>query len=490
MPMHNGDRSGDAEEKPKQIFDQWCEVSTCMGVIDCYLARSLLGKIFWIVILTVGLCLTGWQVSMSVASFVGSEPFQVTISNQLQKDGIDFPNVTVCNYNRIKQSHIEKHNMTPELLSYIFQLMPTVAGYDLPAGYFDKNDTKTNWSKLEEQAYDRYLASGGFRNIFEFFRVHGHTVDETFFKVSAGMEKIDLQDLQEQFTLYGKCWKINPNFKQTLPGAGNALQLIMNPRLDEYMNIIYNNYLEEGMVLSFTYVDEPYIPEPVIVAPGTSVSISLSTTKHTIQIPNPRLRKPFCNSKPELKVMNGTMYDGDLQILYSYNLQEKCPYVSDRLQNDSCYMICQKPCTEFFTVRATVTSTKLISDRQRNLMIDLYRKGDSSRNTENVTIMDQMFASFIKADIYFSDKEISVSETGESNPLFVFIGNIGGQLGLWTGISIMTVVQCFYYIVICLFGSCGKKRRIEDTTWSYDILALEWSYSMNKYSLRDVLDIF
>ena len=60
---------------------------------------------------------------------------------------------------------------------------------------------------------------------------------------------------------------------------------------------------------------------------------------------------------------------------------------------------------------------------------------------------------FIIAEIYFESFQSRRIDYTEKMSLFSLVGNFGGILGLWLGVSIMTVIQLLYYLSeTCLRG--------------------------------------
>ena len=90
----------DATNK-KELFSEWCEITTCAGVVDWHLARTYHGKIFWTIFLSVGLGVTIWQTATVIIGFVTDSHFHTMLTVKL--DPIPFPNVTLCNMNRINR---------------------------------------------------------------------------------------------------------------------------------------------------------------------------------------------------------------------------------------------------------------------------------------------------------------------------------------------------------------------------------------------------
>lgn len=102
--------------------------------LDTYAARSSLGtvvfmkeaghwwyRIFWICIFLGGMAATIYNVQMLLVLYFS---FQVNTQVSLGYAKLDFPTVTICNINPIRQSMLDQYG-TPEMKNFVAQLKPT-----------------------------------------------------------------------------------------------------------------------------------------------------------------------------------------------------------------------------------------------------------------------------------------------------------------------------------------------------------------------------
>ena len=59
-------------------------------------------------------------------------------------------------------------------------------------------------------------------------------------------------------------------------------------------------------------------------------------------------------------------------------------------------------------------------------------------------------------DIYYEDLRFVETIESEKDPIISFICDVGGTLGLWLGMSLMTVVEVLVFI-LCFFPELSKK---------------------------------
>lgn len=192
---------------------QYCELSTCMGIPDCYFEKRVQGKIFWAIIVIVGLIITTGQTYSTIHQFRGEDPYKTTVSGS-SESGIPFPQVTVCNFNRAKQSLIEENNLDPHILIYMFQLFPTL--YDFPLWMMDGG----NGSYIQKyvELWKNYTISGGEQDYSVLIKTYAHNARDTFIDISAGGRLMNYQNAKSVLTVYGACWKLDPDYNQSLPG--------------------------------------------------------------------------------------------------------------------------------------------------------------------------------------------------------------------------------------------------------------------------------
>lgn len=201
-------------EKFKMVssINQYCEISTCMGITDCYLTKTSFGKLFWSTLIIVGLSVTLFQTYLTFAEYLTESPFTATISKETNNHGIPFPMITICNFNRAKQSVINATNLDPKVLSAMFQMFPT--SYDIPMAYLNATTVQEYQDILSKHLAD--VNHSDYRN---FFRKYGHNANEGLITgISTNGNAILPNNLTEKFTVYGRCWRLDVNSTQQIPG--------------------------------------------------------------------------------------------------------------------------------------------------------------------------------------------------------------------------------------------------------------------------------
>lgn len=289
---------------PKYTVDDYCEVSTYAGVIDWYRAKSKGGKVFWAVILLLSLGVTIWQTFEAFVAYLDpTNRFQTVITIKPDLGNNAFPSVTVCNFNisRLMEDNISD----PRLLEYAFSALPV--NYHIPLNVADELQEVADQMDEIEKLWDRYVQtrhndSESESEVHQMLRKYGHECDETVLMMGFQNERYRQpcgRFAQEAITDFGRCYRFDMSNKtQIFPGKSSAppdvhpmhpsgflgasmgLQMIVNPALDLYLNdTVISNFLEEGVLLSFDYTEDPTMSNPVVVGPGTHAFVSLRLTE-------------------------------------------------------------------------------------------------------------------------------------------------------------------------------------------------------------------
>lgn len=101
-------------------FAQWCHVTAYHGVLDFHLARNILSKIFWFLIVISGLFLTLNQIAEFVLGFVLEDQFLTSVSSEMSSNGVlPWPNMTMCNLGEFSSRKIAKYGLVGETSRYL-----------------------------------------------------------------------------------------------------------------------------------------------------------------------------------------------------------------------------------------------------------------------------------------------------------------------------------------------------------------------------------
>lgn len=197
----------------KKVLVEWCEVTTCAGVLDIIRAKSIFAKLCWITVVSVGLSLTIWQTYEMLRDFIFDYPYQTTVSLG-SGENIPFPNITICNFNRINKLKIGP--IDNDALSYAFSssLLPYIFQFSIPSLNADISKYEEAWLRMSQEL--------NVTNTVQLYKIYGHSCEETFLGCFFDNSYFNCCDLvYESITPLGKCFTITSqlyNITQIIPG--------------------------------------------------------------------------------------------------------------------------------------------------------------------------------------------------------------------------------------------------------------------------------
>ncbi len=205
----------------KSNIQSWGDATTCHGVRDLINSSSIVAKAFWIVLITGSVCLATWQIYKLLVRF-GSSPHYVTKSYLEEPDSVPFPNVTICNINRVHRDRAiklgmvnESGDLDPDLLNYLFASFP--ATYDL--AFLEKlylpyflNRTFEELKRMKEK-YERFLQRTNLTstNPMDLVHILGYKCHEMISDCKWAQWNFKCCDSATRIVnAYGLCYSISP----------------------------------------------------------------------------------------------------------------------------------------------------------------------------------------------------------------------------------------------------------------------------------------
>ena len=80
---------------------------------------------------------------------------------------------------------------------------------------------------------------------------------------------------------------------------------------------------------------------------------------------------------------------------------------------------------------------------------------DNPEEMDNLTNFNIITDNFLRVNIYLSDMEVEIQEQRPSYPLSNLFSAIGGTLGLWIGLSLLTVIELVQLLARLGCLACG-----------------------------------
>ncbi|XP_077176927.1 acid-sensing ion channel 4 isoform X1 [Paroedura picta] len=389
--------------------------------------------------------------------------FQYPHATALEEESLrnmTFPAVTICNLNRLRFSQLSGHDLywAGEFLGFLDSSDNIAA-----PNHTDSEVREMLSRKLKESREERNLP-------FDFRELHeraGHQMDQMLVECKFANRSCNASDFKTVYTRYGKCYTFNGDRNKPRvtrqSGMGNGLEIMLDIQQEEYLPIwreTNETSFEAGIRVQIHSQDEPpYIHQLGFgVSPGFQTFVSCQEQRLTY------LPQPWGSCRASVK--------GE-QILPGY---ETYSIAACRLQcekeavvrNCQCRMV-HMPGNEsicspnVYIECADHTLDAAVEDSQErcvcptpcNLtrygkeisMVRIPNKGSARylarKYNRNETYIRE---NFLVLDIFFEALNYEAIEQKKAYNLAGLLGDIGGQMGLFIGASVLTVLEILDYI--------------------------------------------
>ncbi|XP_054906352.1 acid-sensing ion channel 1B isoform X1 [Poeciliopsis prolifica] len=412
----------------------------------------------WAVVFTMALSAFLYQVFDRVIYYRTYD--HITMLDERSAKKMIFPAITICNYNFIRKSQMSYSDLifTSPLLGFEEGMAP---GFPLAP------------------EPDRPLGSRF--SLDEFFNRTRHRIEEMLLDCSFRGLECGPENFREIFTRYGKCYTFNsgqdgrPLLVTMKGGTGNGLELMLDIQQDEYLPVwgeTDETSFEAGIKVQIHTQDEPPFIDQLGfgVAPGFQTFVSCQEQRLTYLPP------PWGDCK-------STAMDSDFFSSYSITacridcetryLVENCncrmvhmpgdaPYCTPEqykecadpaldflVEKDNDYCVCETPCN-MTRYGKELSFVKIPSKASAKYLAKKFNKTEQYI-ADNILVLD----------IYFEALNYETIEQKKAYELAGLLGDIGGQMGLFIGASILTVLELFdylYEVIKYKLCRCMKKK--------------------------------
>ncbi|XP_062975938.1 acid-sensing ion channel 1 isoform X1 [Elgaria multicarinata webbii] len=394
------------------------------------------------------------------------EYHHVTLLDELESPEMTFPAITFCNINRIRVSQL-----TYDDLSYISPLVGYDVGAYLEAGF--------PLAPPSLEVPDEPL------NLYNFYDRNSHQLQDMMLACTYRGEACRADDFIEVFTRYGKCYTFNSGQSDRPPlitmkgGTGNGLEIMLDIQQDEYLPVwgeTDETSFEAGIKVQIHSQDEPPFIDQLGfgVAPGFQTFVSCQEQR-LIYLPPPwgdcksvTMESEFydtysitacridCETRYLVENCNCRMVHmpGDAPYCTPEQYKECAdPALDFLVERDNDYCVCEMPCN-VTRYGKELSMVKIPSKASAKYLAKKYNRSEQYIG-ENILVLD----------IFFEALNYETIEQKKAYEVAGLLGDIGGQMGLFIGASILTVLELFDYAYevikfrLCRRGKCEKKHK-------------------------------
>ncbi|XP_029452852.1 acid-sensing ion channel 1-like [Rhinatrema bivittatum] len=421
-----------------------------------------LRQVLWACVFLLSLSAFLYQVADRVEFYLGYH--HVTVLDEEDSPNLTFPAITLCNMNRFR---------FPQLSFSDLQYLGPLVGF---------NEDMNFSFPMPTAAADTFQEN---YNTLQFFDRTCHQLEDMLLNCTFQGKQCTASDFFVVFTRYGKCYTFNSGKNGKAPlislrgGTGNGLELMLDIQQDEYMPVweeTDETSFEAGIKVQIHSQEEPPFIDQLGfgVAPGFQTFVSCQEQRLTYLPP------PWgdCKSTPIdsdfFDIYSITACRIDCEIRY---LAEKCnckmvhmpgdaayctpeqykecadPALDYLEEMDNDYCNCETPCN-MTRYAKELSMVKIPSKASAKYLAKKYNKSEQYIS-ENILVLD----------IFFEALNFETIKQKKAYEVAGLLGDIGGQMGLFIGASILTVLELFDYAYevlrhkLCRKVKCQKDHK-------------------------------
>lgn len=444
----------------KRVTSDFLQNSSLFVFKNIETSNTLLQKMFWIVVLLIGIGGCVQQVTQFLVCYF-KYPVVIDIEKVRAFDSV-FPAVTICNMNSIRQDFKEclgKRIYNKDCLSpgqetdfEIYENITQPICYNDLDIYRDVGNTNASSPSFKELFTRQKLKSR---------RKYGHQIEE-FYVVGKfdDFNYLDYPDFQPSVSsIYGNCYTFNAGeFKyiSTKSGSRGGLYLELNLELDKYT--AFSSAAGVRVQVHDPYTQNDADTKGLTISPGFATSIAITKEVHT-RLPPPY--KDKCkkydsgndkNSCSNKCLENATLSECFCSLLKNTNDDTpRCDFTNplvlcclSRVKSKStcnCPLACLE--TKYkMQVSSVVWPSRNYYDNKK---YDFYGR---LNGTYGRLPYEKARETYLKLKIYYNTFDYTIYK---QYPMYLnseLLSQIGGQIGLWLGLSLTFIFECIENIML------------------------------------------
>ncbi|XP_039769646.1 acid-sensing ion channel 5 isoform X1 [Ornithorhynchus anatinus] len=442
----------------RKKFDHDFVVSTSFhGIHNIVRTKSKVRRVIWLSVVLGSVIFVSWQIYRSIINYLN---WPTTTSIEVQfVENIEFPAVTFCNLNRFQTPAVAN-------LSIIFFIWNVVSKV-LRLFEVDQNAT---FSK----EIDNFLKGNQDFSIKEFIKSKGFYLNKsTLLECDFFGRPCSPEDFEHVFTEFGNCFTFNHDNNVTarrkVSVSGRGLSLLFDVNQAEFTDDPAFGFVDAGITFVIHSTKEP----PQFDGLGLSTPVGMHGRVTIRQLKTIIQEYPWGECNPSMELQNYRTYStyGCLQECKAWRIKEECgclPFllpgnglecdlhkfhscVSPVLDNIEfmglCTMgthnsSCPVPCEEIDYPASISYSTFPSQNALKYLSKKLNKTQEYIRQN------------LVHIEIKYNDLNYKMTQQQKAMSLSELLADIGGQLGLFCGASMITVIEILEYLLTNFYWIC------------------------------------
>ena len=455
-------------KRDKKKFMKYASSTTTHGVRHIFIGKSKIRRVLWALLFLfvfVGCCYTTVD---RILHYV-SVPTATTVST-VHARSIQFPAITLCNTNSFRKSYLERKNLT-ELVQSAFQLVITNS-----SNFLDEYQNQCSAQKATTagNATFRQVAVEGGQKLEDF------VIDCNFVGLPCSIKEEFIPTLTE----LGLCYTFNSGQNYPLrqvhgSGYRHDLEVVLNIEQHQYGATVDN---DAGVRVTVHNPEHP--PQPlergISIPPGKGAFISLGARTFEDKSETKTCKAPRSPAEFDFLRNYNYSFPACLKDCLLRDIADTCqcidnviqpltdgPYAHLPLCNISqlCCVLATLTITEecFCTAECTYTSYDVSTSYSAYpALVDIEKVAEQYNTTPDI-----VQHSFIKVHIYFEQLTTIAEVTVRSYGIGSLLSDIGGELGLFLGASIISLTELLTWMLDEIKDRCfgiNEKRVMDGIT--------------------------
>lgn len=460
-------------------FVKYIGSTTTHGVVHIFSGKSTLRRLFWF-FLVLGAASGCFYNIVDRIIYYATWPTQTSVQIAFFERQA-FPAVSVCNLNALNRSYVAANNLT-ELVDYLYAEELMLLEQDDAAG--DEPAMMgggPRQAELRQCPNTTLLQQNVSLNLSALFQQASHLPQSLVLGCSFSGKRCSHRDFKATLTELGLCYTFNSgeDGSEVLEIDGtssrNSLRLILNVEQDDYVATLNG---DAGVKIAVHPQGEPPLPdsEGIAVPPGRQAFIGLKKATFLDQSTRKKckdestvgsfhfLHNKYKYSFPACRVdcfysklsdkcdcvesSFGTPYDPPYSERPQCSTEHICCVASSYLQPENC--TCLNACS-FVEYSSSTSYAQFPSNH-------LLQRFSEISNISTSQIQQNI----LSVNVYFETLNVNEKVTSDAYSVVSLLSDIGGQLGLFVGASLISFTEFLVWLLDELKDRCCgmSERRI------------------------------
>ncbi|XP_049625579.1 acid-sensing ion channel 5 [Suncus etruscus] len=442
----------------RRKFDHDFALSTSFhGVHNIVRNRGVVRKGLWLTVVLGSVSLVIWQI---YSRFVNYFTWPTTTSMEVQYvENIEFPAVTFCNLNRFQTDAVAK-------FSIIFFL------WNLVSKVLHLQGINTNSTGSKE--INDFLASHQNFSITEFVKKNGFYLNKkTLLECEFFGKPCGPKNFAHVFTEYGNCYTFNHGQniqdREKVSSSGKGLKLVFNVRQEEFTDDPDLGFVDSGII--FVIHSPKKVPQ--FDGLGLASPVGMHARVTIRQVKTVHQEYPWGECNPDLKLQSFSTYStsGCLKECKAQHIKKHCGCLPFLLPGNwiECdlqkFYNCVSPILDYIEVKGLCTvgthnsSCPVPCEETEYPTTISYSTFPSRKALKYFSkklnqTQEYTRENLVNIEINYSDLNYKITHQQKAVSVSELLADVGGQLGLFCGASMITIIEIIEYIFTNFYWIC------------------------------------